>query len=268
MSGLAKRLGEKIRYALNQKAWQQLTTLSWAQLKVIDRSTLLGFLWSLIVPVVFFAVMYVVFNRRFGSSIEHYPFYLLIGVIVVQYFVTATSRVLSRLGTSREMVIATTIPREILVLSILFVDTYKFLIEMVLCVGLSVYWGLFDWARLPMFMMLIFSFLCFSSGISWILMVCYGYLRDTVYIWSLITRLFYFICPIFYSLENLAPAVLKMIYWCNPVTPFLVAFRNVLIRTEPIDWQSFWVSSLWGSLLLVIGYIILTREENKIAEKL
>ncbi len=60
--------------------------------KLRYQGSALGYLWSLLKPLMLFAILYVVFVKflKFGSDIEHFPVYLLLGIVMWNFFIEAT----------------------------------------------------------------------------------------------------------------------------------------------------------------------------------
>src|SRR5687768_4642565 len=62
-----------------------------SQHKIRDQSTVLGFLWSFLHPLILLALLYLIFQGRIGQSIPHYPLFLLIGIVQYTHFSKSTS---------------------------------------------------------------------------------------------------------------------------------------------------------------------------------
>ena len=60
--------------------------------------SVLGYLWTLLRPLMVFGVLYLVFTQifRFGANVPHYPVMLLLGLILWTFFADATSSSLPR----------------------------------------------------------------------------------------------------------------------------------------------------------------------------
>src|SRR3990167_4499788 len=62
--------------------------------KLRYQGSALGYLWSLLKPLLLFAILYVIFVEflRFGSDVEHFPLYLLLGIVLWGFFTEATNQ--------------------------------------------------------------------------------------------------------------------------------------------------------------------------------
>jgi lipopolysaccharide transport system permease protein len=200
-----------------------------ARFKASDNNTALGMLWSLIGPITMLLVMYLIFSTRFGAGIEAYPLYLLIGIVLVGFFVTATRYLISALAADRRLILNSSVPHAAVLISNTSVHSYKLLVELGLCAALSAYYGLFSWRVLVVSPPLILAFVALTLGVGMVLATCNAFARDMEHVWVVGSWMLYFATPVFYDLGSLSPLEATVVYWLNPLTPFLLAFRDVLI---------------------------------------
>ncbi len=82
-------LGDDVR-----RFWSLTFTLAATDFKLRFFGSVLGYVWSLMRPLLLFGVIYVVFTEvvRFGAGVEHYPVYLLTSIVLFSFFAEATSR--------------------------------------------------------------------------------------------------------------------------------------------------------------------------------
>ncbi|MFA5157212.1 MAG: ABC transporter permease [Candidatus Omnitrophota bacterium] len=231
-----------------------LVELTRASFKVHDYNSALGLSWSLISPCLIFLVLYIIFNIHFSQSMRFYPLYLLLGVIVTNFFVTAPSYMLRVFYDNREIVLNSTIPREYLILSGMAIHLYKFLIEMGIIWIVSIFCGLFKFSSFLLFFPLLALYVGMVLGICFALASFYCLIRDVEHMWMMFSRLFFFVTPVFYTLEGIRPLARAMVYWLNPLTPFLVSFRELIIGTTAPDMLVYGHSVLLGLLFFFLGY--------------
>jgi ABC-type polysaccharide/polyol phosphate export permease len=242
-----------------------LAELVRAYFKIIDHNSILGVLWSLINPLVMLVVMYAIFSTRFGNYIPYYPLYILIGIIPVNFFIAATSNNTAAFFNHRNTILNTSVPREDILASNLCVHFYKFLIELAICVLVSLSYGLLRPLSFLALIPLIAAFAGLIMGISFILAVLYCFARDTEHLWTIGARLLLFVTPIFYKLQFLSPWAAKLVYWCNPVTPFVLAFRGAFMGG--LDIGNYVYSLFLGAVFFVLGYSFFIVFENVSVER-
>jgi ABC-type polysaccharide/polyol phosphate export permease len=179
-----KRLKGRIKKLFTGANWNLLREMTRAEFRLSDHNSILGVLWSLINPVLTLAVMYFIFRDRFGKTIHTYQLYLLIGISCVNFFIAATASLVKVFPDNRGFILNTTAPREIVILAKLFIHTYKFIIELALCLALSLYCGVFSSAGLLAALPLLLSYIALVLSFGLILSVSYCFVSDIGHIWG------------------------------------------------------------------------------------
>lgn len=266
-----RRLFEKIRIRSNEifkkSNYSLFVELVRAKFKVIDHNSVLGFFWSLISPLFTLFAMYLVFNAPFGQDIRAYPFYLLVGIICVNFFVTTTTYIIRLLFFNRDIILNSMISREIFILADTFIPTYKFIIELILCIILSVFYNIFSWKSILLLLPLSISYIVFVLGVGLTISLIYCFAKDIEHIWMIISRLLYFVTPIFYTLDKFSPLTQKIIYWANPLTPFLLSFQQVLIGQNNINIFTYLYCLLLGTTFFIASCFAFMLLESTAVER-
>lgn len=208
---------------------QLLGELIRADFRVNDQNAFLGILWSLFSPLVMLGIMYFLFKDRFGQNIAAYPAYLLVGLVGVDFFINVTRQVMPLFVTSKEMFVNTAILRETVIAANVAWVWYRFGIELLFCLGLTFYLGVFPGWRLVWALPLLAAFTGFAVGVAFLLALLYAHVRDVEHSWALAMRLLWFVTPIFYALDAFASWSRAAIYWLNPLPPFVIALRGVIM---------------------------------------
>jgi ABC-type polysaccharide/polyol phosphate export permease len=234
--------------------------------KVTDHNSIGGALWSLIAPFAMLTALYLVFRERFGEELRAYPLYLLVGIAFVTYFATTTRLLIAVLFVNRALMLNTTVPRETVILAQVAFHGYKLLIELVLCALLAVHYGTFSWGAMAAALPLLLAFLGLVTGVGMLGAVVHSFARDIEHIWSLVTPLLMFVTPVFYGLESLSAPARFIIYWLNPLTPFLVALRGLFIG-PPAHPGVYLHAIAIGLAVLAAGYAAFLRAEGAALER-
>jgi lipopolysaccharide transport system permease protein len=233
-----------------------------ANIKASDYHSLLGGMWSLVGTAAMLAALYLVFSRQFGQGLRSYPLYLLVGIILVNFFITATSTLLKVLIFNRDIALNSTIPRENLVLATISINAWKLGIELLLCTIVSLAQGLYGWKSVLFFLPLLAAFLALVLGIGLALSLLYCFARDVEHVWAIFSRLFLFVTPVFYTVETLSPSMRALILWLNPLTPFLEAFRALYLREGALPVLRLGHCLLLGTAALTVSYLLFLRWEG------
>ena len=216
-----------------RKRLNLLYVLMVMHLKASDYRSLFGILWSFIGPALTFAVLYFIFIDRMGRQIPLFPIKLLTGVVTLYFFMSVVNITNTALSQRRDIVINSTTPTEILIFSALIVPATKFFVELSLCALLAAWHKVLIPAHLPLMAVTAAVFLFMSVGVGLLLEVLSTFASDVQEIWNRITPIFYFATPIFYGLEMLSQWGRQIVFWANPITPFLLSFRFLLLGERP-----------------------------------
>jgi len=247
--------------------WFLLTELIRARFKCDDRNSVLGVLWSFLDPAVMLAVMYFIFKTRFGQGIAYYPLYLLWGIVLVDFFVATVSKASRSLVENREMLLNVSVPPEDMIIVDVFMSLYKFLIEITICIILSIYVAHASFISVIMVIPVLFFYIALVMGVSFIIAILNCLVSDTAHIWSLCLRFLYIVTPVFYTLYSISPLAQKAVYYLNPLTPFLITFQTSLLGQGKSDGFAYVYSLLLGSLIFISGYTFFIRKRYVAIEK-
>jgi ABC-2 type transport system permease protein len=96
-----------------------LSELVRTDFKLRYQGSALGYAWSLLRPLLIFIILYLVFVKmlRIGSAIPHFPVYLLLGIVIWNFFLEMTMQSLGSIVGRGELIRKIRIPRWIIVLS-------------------------------------------------------------------------------------------------------------------------------------------------------
>lgn len=199
-------------------------------LKVKYRRSFLGYLWSLLNPLMMMMVMTVVFSFMFRSNIENFPLYLICGNTLWAFFSESTTMAMSSVLSNGALIKKVYIPKFIFPVSRVLSSfvTMSFSLVAILIVMLATRTP-FHLALLlfPIPMLLL---LLFCTGIGMVLSALAVYFRDIMHLYSVITMAWMYATPIFYPLdpEVLPMEIINLIQW-NPMYHYITFFRQIVI---------------------------------------
>jgi ABC-type polysaccharide/polyol phosphate export permease len=237
------------------------------QHSLLDQTTVLGYLWIFLNPLMMLLVLYAFFSRRVGAGIPHYAIFLLIGLVHFTHFSKSTASAMRVLYRMRSLATNVIFPKDVLVYSSLLSDAPEFLISMLVTVVLAVVTGVpFSWALLGLPLAVLLQLLLVLWA-SLLLAVAYVFVHDLDNIYEVAMRLLFFITPIFYSLSILSPLA-RRVAQLNPLA-YVIGFSRSLI----LDGQFPPLPSILGfvllNLLLAYGAVmVFRRAEPALMEQL
>ena len=215
-------------------------------LKIKYRRSFLGYVWSLLNPLLMMTVMSVVFSYMFRFDIPNYPLYLICGQTLWSFFNESTSMAMHSILQNGSLIRKIYIPKYVFPVSRVFSSfvTMSFSLIAILIVMLVTRVP-FSWALLLTPVPLLFL-LIFSMGVGMILSALSVYFRDVVHLYGVLTMAWMYATPIFYP-ESALPEGFSEFLRFNPMHQFISFFRELVLHaTVPAGevWRSCIVSSL------------------------
>ncbi|HEU5121642.1 MAG TPA: ABC transporter permease [Candidatus Saccharimonadales bacterium] len=232
----------KISNILSRRNRILLRELVITDFKLRYQGSVLGYLWSLLKPLFLFAILYVVFDRflRLGRDIEHFPVYLLLGIVLWSFFTEATTNGLYSIINRGDLIRKINFPKYIIVVS----GTISSLINLglnLVVVGVFIVINRVDlsWHAL-LLIPLILELYIFALGIAFFLAAINVKLRDIGYLWEVFLQAAFYATPILYPLSMVIDhsALAAKLMLINPVAQIIQDARYSLVTHDSV--------TIWG----------------------
>lgn len=256
--------------------FELLWLMSVTEFKKTFFGTVLGYVWSLMRPLMLFAVLLAVFTQIFklGSEIPHYEVMLLFNIVVFSFFAEATGGAVGSVLSLEGIVRKTQFPRLVIPLAVVLTAIFTLGLNMIVVLGFMAAFGVYPmwtWLLLPVVLAPLLVLIC---GLAMLLSALNVRFRDVAIIWTVIATALNYATPVIYPL-TIVPETLKHLLMANPLTPIFQQARIWMIEPEA---ESV-IAAAGGPLPLVVaGLIYLTvcvagvwvfsREAPRIAEQL
>ena len=194
--------------------------------KLRNEGSYLGFFWYLLNPILTFLLLLLIFAGRLGSNIADYPLYLLIGIILFNFFQFTTMESTRVIYNFRGVIRSINFPKEALVGQLVVKTFFSHMFEMMLFVVIMVFFHVSLWGVLWYLPILVFlSF--FTMGVSFALCALTVYVSDLENVWNFVLRLLWLATPIFYTSEGI-PGI-SILNRFNPMYYFITVGRETVI---------------------------------------
>lgn len=239
--------------------------LTVTDLKIKYQSSILGFAWSLLNPLLMMLVLYFVFANVFKFNQEHFALYILVGLISWRFLANGTSTTMQSIVGRPGLVTKIYIPRQILVLSSTLSCLISSLLEFCVLIPLLFLLGATISPYMLFFPVIHGIFFFIVYGLSLMLAALYVYFRDLSQIWEVVIQLGFFVSPICYPISTI-PSQYLTYYVLNPITIIIETYRNFLIYGLPPGLLSTVYLVLSAIILLIIGNAVFSRLERRFAE--
>jgi len=244
--------------------WQ----LALAHVKAKDQSTVIGFGWSFLNPLLMLALLYVFFNNRIGQDIPYYPIFLLIGLVHFTHFSNATTAACMCLATMRHLTCDTIFPKALLVTASVVASGVEFVVSMVICLLIAAIAGAPLTPAIAFLPVVLLLQIWTVLWISLLLACLYVYVQDIGHIYQVFLRALFFITPTFYSPEFLGNGPASYVLLANPLAHFIQFSRALILGGEPISAMPF-IAIAALNVLATIGSLAIFRAcESSFAERL
>lgn len=201
MRDIVKRLHSRFRYS-----YILLKELVISDFKLRYQGSVLGYLWSLLRPLMLFLVLYVVFVKvlRTGGDVPHFGVYLLLGIVIWNYFVEVTTGSVGAIVGKGELLRKVNFPRYVVVLA----GSFSALINLILNLLVVSFFLWIGRAQpnhfIVFFPLLIVELFVFSLALAFILSAAYVRFRDLNYIWEVIIQIAFYATPILYAFSYIS----------------------------------------------------------------
>ena len=252
------------------------TTLAANDFKLRFFGSALGYLWSLMRPLLLFGVLYFVFTEvvRFGAGVEHYPVYLLAAIVLFTFFAEATSRGVTSLIERETLLRKIRFPRMVVPLSVVLHALFNLGLNLIVVFGFVLASGIAPrWSWLMM-IPLVLILVLLSTGTTMLLSALFVRYRDVQPIWEVVLQILFYASPVIYVTSTL-PDNIEREAMASPITAVLTEMRHVLIdpsaptAAEAIGGGVRLLIPLGLTLaVFALGAWVFAREAPRIAEDL
>lgn len=232
------------------------------------KGSALGFLWTFINPLLQLGVYTMVFSVIMRNDIKDYYLFLFVALIPWILFSTSLSGGSSCIWSQKEMVKKIYFPREVLPIAFVTSQFVNMLLSfLVIFVVLIISGkGVNPIALLYLPVIMIVEYIL-SLSVAMISSAVTVYLRDVEYILGIITMAWQFLTPIMYSV-NMVPEKLLPVFNLNPMTPIIVAYRDILYYKKAPELGTLVQAWSLGVVLLVVGLVVFSKLKRHFAEEL
>jgi ABC-2 type transport system permease protein len=260
--------------------WRRFLDLTWmigsTNYKLTYFGSALGYLWSLVRPLLLFGVLYLVFSQvvRFGSGIRDYPVLLLLNIVVFNFFQEATGRSVTSVTENEAIVRKMHFPRMVIPLSTVLTAALNLLLSLVAVFVFLVVYGIsprWQWLLLPVILV---PLVAFTAAVAMVLSSLYVRYRDVAPIWSVASTVLFYGTPVLYAIEKV-PHPWERLVLANPVADLLEQARRWIIDPSAAGAVQAIGGLKWALLPLAVfvgvcalGLWVFDHEAPRIAERL
>ena len=216
-----------------QRLWNLTRTLAATDWKVRFYGSALGYVWSLLRPLMLFGIVYFVFSYvvKAGAGVEHYGVMLLLAMILYFFFSEVTGAGVTSMIDRESLLRKVGFPRAVVPLAVALVAAMNLALNLVVLAVFVVASGVqprWSWLLLPIPIALM---LVFATGMAMLLSALYVRYRDVRPIWEVVLQALFYATPILYPIEAVVnhSETLAKIALMNPLAALIQESRHVLV---------------------------------------
>lgn len=237
-------------------------------LKSRYKGSILGFLWMFLNPLLQLCVYTIVFSVIMKTGIEKYYLFLFVALVPWIFFSMCLSGGTMVIFGQQDMVKKIYFPREVLPIAFTtsqFVNmllSFLVIFAVVFMERVAVKWQ--AWACLPLVMVIEYIL---ALGIAFIVSSLTVYFRDLEHILGIVSMAWMYFTPVIYSID-MVPEEYLAIANLNPMTPIVIAYRDILYYGEAPKLSTLANAATLGISVLIVGKIAFSRLQRGFAEEL
>lgn len=254
-------------------ARELLRNLTVRELKVRYKRSALGFVWTLLNPLLMMAVFTLVFAAFFRSSgLEWFPIYFLSAYLPFAFFQASCQIATGSVVGNANLVRKVYFPRAVLPVSVVLSQLVHLAMGLgvLLAAETIIYIGwdrTFDWwFYLPVLLFATVLLAMFATGLSLLLAAANTFLRDIGEFTTVAFLLWFYATPVIYPM-SIAPEWVQTLLKLNPIYPFIAMYRSALYEMQLPGLPTVAYGVFWAVAMLAIGWAVFQRLAPRFAKE-
>ena len=231
--------------------------------KLKYRRSFVGYLWSILNPLMIMLVMVIVFSSIFRFDIDHYPVYLIIGQTIYNYVNNATVHAIYSVTDNGALLKKVYVPKYIFPLSKVTSDLVDFLFSL----GAMVLVMLITGTQFSVYLILLpyvaIQIYVFSLGMGMFLAQASVFFRDIRYIYNVFLTAWMYATPIFYPVTMLPDKIRWIVTHLNPLYYYIEQFRVIVLEQTMPSMVLVSGGCIISLLFLAFGILTFRKSQDK-----
>ena len=232
-------------------------------LKLKYRRSVLGYLWSILNPLLIMIVMTIVFSHMFRAGIENFPVYLLSGQAVFDFIRNSTTMAMYSVLDNGALIKKIYVPKYIFTLS----KITSTMVDFVFTLGALVLVMLVTRSSFTPYLLatpiLVIQVYIFACGMGFILSAANVFFRDIQYIYGAFLVAWQYVTPLFYPIELLPSWLITLVQWLNPAYYYVEHFRDLVLYGCFPSMRVFLGGWIFAFIMLAAGLFVFKKTQDQ-----
>ncbi len=237
------------------------------QLKSKYAGSKLGIWWAVVIPLILAGSIDFVFTKIYNIKISHYSLFVLAGIIPWLFFCNALTEATNSFFDSKQLLRQNIFPREFIPISSVLSNFLNFLIGLIFLLPLFLIFNFKIIACLGFLLIVILCNFVFVVGLGILFSSINVFFRDLNHFLSISFMAWFWVTPIFYSLDMLPPSF-RWVCLVNPLTHYVTAYREILFKAEALSFFTVFILFLISFISFISGYLFFIKKEQNLLKKI
>lgn len=232
-------------------------------IKLKYRRSYLGIVWTLLEPLLTMIVLTMVFGTLLEKGDRNFPVYILTGRLLYSFFANSTKAAMKSIRSNSGMIKKVYVPKYIYPLASVLSNYVIFLISLVVLVGVGIVLDVNPTIYIVQAIIPLILVLILALGVGMILATLAVFFRDLEYLWGVLLMIIMYTCAIFYQAEKVLASTHGWIIRYNPLYEIILNFRNSVLYGKAMDVHALIYSTIVSFVLLIVGFVLFYKKQDK-----
>jgi lipopolysaccharide transport system permease protein len=236
-------------------------------LKVKYKGSTLGFLWSLLNPLLMIVVYTVAFKYVMKIKVPNFPIFLFSALLPWNFLSSTLSMGVTSITENSNLVKKVYFPREVLPLSIVLVNLFHFCLSFLVLIPALLFFKIIPGFSFLFLVVIVFFQTLFVLGLTLLVSALDVYYKDVKHFLEVLLNLWFWLTPIIWPL-NLVPEKLQDYVYLNPFTAFVQAYRDIILDNRFPKPLILTILMVTGILVFFLGALVFQKKQRRFAEEI
>ncbi len=253
-----------IRYYKNFFRYKELSVLLVKNnIKLKYRRSFLGYIWTILSPLMTMIILTIVFSQMFERGIPNYPVYLICGNILFSFMREATTHSMMSIINNAPLIKKVYVPKYIFTYTTITSD----FVNLILSFGALIIVMIATKTAVNFYTLLliipVLELYVFVIGIGLLLAQAVVFFRDIYHIWRVVLMAWMYLTPLFYDVSMLPENVAFFIKNFNPMYIYITQFRDFVMLSKMTDVRLIVVGGLISLASIALGVWVFSLSKDK-----